>query len=128
MREFFRGWRRKAGCVALVIACTIQAIGAARGSHLLLKMDLILLESDLIPYRIVVARKNLKLVKVASRLSEFSWQLIGGNLSITDEDICYDIPYWSLVLPPTLLSAVLLLWPRPKRARSIAIETELPRR
>ena len=30
MREFFRGWRRKAGCVTLVVAC-VGMVGGVRG-------------------------------------------------------------------------------------------------
>jgi len=41
MGEFFKGWRRKAGCVTLVLAC-VMAVGWVRSQHF----------SDFIKYRI----------------------------------------------------------------------------
>ena len=115
MREFFHGWRRKLGCVTLVMAITIQAIQCARNSGAL-REDMVLLSSLRgTPYRIIIKKRYLQLVNVVDRFSEHAWMIRNGNVSIADEDYCYNISYPSLVLPITLVSAYLILWkPRKK--------------
>ena len=127
MREFFHGWRRKAGCVTLVVALLLMA-GWLRSRNI----------SD----RIVIRRYGHVTEYLVSQQSGFGWSkeiywnLIGAEMltevpyrewlgfrygmKLLPDNLVAKvnvriIPYWSLTIPLTLLSAYLLLWkPRPK--------------
>jgi hypothetical protein len=131
MREFFRGWRRKAGCVALVMACALMGAW---------------IRSRAISDRIVIRRYGHITEYLVSELSGFGWKkeiewsLIAAGGVVTDVPYCewlgfkYGmrfapeaslglvakvnvriVPYWALTVPLTLLSAYLILWkPRTK--------------
>lgn len=97
MREFFNDWRRKAGCVALVMACVVAGMWLRSQFY----------------YDGVISWDNEVEDTVYSTNGSLHWS------SVTREDLTIrtfrSLPYWSIVLPLTLLSAYLLLWkPRPK--------------
>ncbi|MDB5343031.1 MAG: hypothetical protein JWP89_1408 [Schlesneria sp.] len=145
MREFFHGWRRKAGCVALIMACVLM-VGWFRSR---------LVQDEI---RISVCYANLFFNSCNSTLTW--WQLSGLDSAspqcfalqwlthpeirgrmfsfselVTLEEgssltpthvyvpreeqgaalVNWTVPYWSIVLPLTLLSAYLLLVPSRKR-------------
>jgi hypothetical protein len=144
MSEIFRGWRRKAGCVTLAIACLLL-VGWLR--------SLIVID--------IYSTPGKESESLVSGLHGIAWwsndfgrdigngvHALGGWTTISSsywkkgshphdldrikwhwrllgfgygEDIRPDymmtyryIPYWSLVVPVTLLSAYLILW-RPRR-------------
>lgn len=77
MREFFKGWRRKAGCVALTVSCLLMAAW---------------IRSRTIPDRIVIRSYGHVTEYWVSEQSgigwskEVSWNLIGA-------DVLTDVPY-----------------------------------
>ncbi|MBS0201252.1 MAG: hypothetical protein JSS49_00025 [Planctomycetes bacterium] len=148
MREFFKGWRRKLGCVTLLMACMVVAAWLRSG----IRYDFFDLNIAGMTYRLGLHGGNLRFIKQGPSASKqlVSWntgelqellpyqpgqsrdpwdgiavdwrwdwnefhagagQYPGGRLSHT----CFIIPYWSLTVPLTLLSASLLLWKPRKR-------------
>lgn len=107
MREFFRGWRRKAGCglLTLVMVLTgawIRSLSAERYSD--------------VPDNLREAKVGLSIRSFAGscRLVASRFEEHAHALGYYRTDVVV-IPYWSVVWPLTLLSAYLILWkPRPK--------------
>ncbi len=119
MGEFFKGWRRKAGLVTLAMACVLM-IGWMRS----------LAVTDVFSIWINEPRQR-RLLAIESHYGEIGWQdfgsapLIGNpsgwssyanNLRPPDPLAFNTVPYWSLVLPLTLLSAWLILI-KPRKAK-----------
>lgn len=132
MREFFHGWRRKAGVVTLVIACAVTGMWVRSNS-----MD------DEIFFSIGNRRHRFR-----SADSQFSWAAwpeqgwthfhrASGRIEDRELEletppwalyatremppnsiIQWAIPYWYATTPPTLLSAILILWKPRKRKTS----------
>jgi len=111
MGAFFKGWRRKAGSVTLVLACVFTA-GWARSFDTTdyLHIDFTNPEfavlsqggvfSCCIAFRSsVIANSEIILIETRSFDSDRS-QFV---------DLDYAFPYWSIVVPLTLLSPYLLL-------------------
>lgn len=135
MREFFRGWKRKVGCVTLVFACLFSA-GWVRSKtvtdvfHLdsarLLSMDgsLLIEEGDFafgLP-RWTCSRWE-SLSETFRIVFEWEWHFLGlGKGAFGDDPPYWFVPYWSVVTPLTLLSAWLLL--SKPRARKPTIEQQ----
>lgn len=154
MGEFFHGWRRKAGCVTLMMACVLMC-GWIR-SFVGREYALFLCDNDttnrLVSFngKIDWERFHQEGPKRLSR-SQFSdaetilendkkrdcelkWTFLGfgrgeyrselldlfksSNPHLPFESLTQSvwiIPYWSVVLPLTLLSAYLILW-KPRKA------------
>ena len=85
MREFFRGWRRKVGCVTLVMACALALNWAASYSTVNLPEDYY---PDLESHH-----GNIEYTKFVGTRREVVWQ----------------IPYSFVTVPLTLISAYLIL-------------------
>ena len=115
MREFFRGWRRKTGCVTLVMACAL--IGAWLRSYVI--CDEIQISDDHGDIR--------EFASVSGWLYLLDWSYQGDNppraalylASVAPQSFvgCVDcscdelaIPYWLLIAPLCLLSAYWILW------------------
>lgn len=144
MLEFFRGWRRKAGCVTLVMACAVAgmwmrsftifegfwALGP-RGNHGIFSVDGTLRWWTIdFTYRMKPRWYSTRIAGSREILDPWSdgqmeWQrryagfVIGsGYTEALGEPVAkrlWIIPYWPLVLSLTLLSAYLLLWQPRKR-------------
>jgi hypothetical protein len=131
MQAFFRGWRRKGGCVALVMALSVVGIWC---------------RSTVIDDRIIfaIAGRRFTLCSWDGRI--FSSSLTGPEwfdwrwtTSVNDREhfrqqetrffeqlaslpiwengrLALTFHYWILVLPLTLLSAYLILWKPRKRS------------
>ena len=146
MREFFRGWRRKAGCVALVMALAVASAWARSYGTL----DGIQVPDWHRQYGIVSMNGGIQAamcvpVPIANRLVASEW--ITGPVTDAQRADYWStldvewrqkwcgfdfgaatdvptgvrfsfavIPYWSTTIPLTLLSAYLLLWKPRKRA------------
>lgn len=135
MRDFFKGWERKSGCVTLVMACVFMA-GWVRSfvandvidlkEHLTFAsinscMVLVvpeklgsLTESDWEPYweiQPASAPGELESELVTFFTWRFRWFGFGfGDSKNRDDSVCvFVVPYWSVVLPLPLLSTCLLL-------------------
>ena len=124
MREFFHGWRRKAGCVTLVIAISLTCL-LIRGFSI----------ADRVWFGL--GENQHMVCSVDGRIWWFSWRngreyhfSQFASTSVADEisrqrfwmgfhgvfrNAAYSIlPLWYLVLPLTLLSTFLILW-RPRK-------------
>jgi hypothetical protein len=94
MREFFRGWKRKAGCVTLLLACVFAA-GWVRSQN---SIDSFVIS-------------DFEFVSLNGRI-DFGvlWRRVSIGIGEFPEYHAYKcVYYWSLVLPLTLLSAYLLV-------------------
>jgi hypothetical protein len=141
MREFFRGWRRKIGVVPLALAC-VFAMGWVRSRS----------EDDSINFELYNGTwnylgsngGNLTWMTSTSEIDGLTAyeaamavglppderQAVSSNaFSETTKDsrlktTKYVVPYWSIVVPLTALSAGLLLWkPRHKKTAEPIPET-----
>ncbi len=120
MGEFFKGWRRKAGLGTLAMACVL-AVGWMRSYTV---------AADAAWF--VIGSQQQRMVSLSGRVSWKSYPVSGEGVwkvrsyiksgPILSEDLFFRewsiwsawvIPYWSLVLPLTLLSAWLILGNRP---------------
>lgn len=148
MREFFRGWRRKLGCVALVMAFAVLAmwirsyscdewiertrsnvrtsVGSQDGGILLTRQWWAIdshgpwSDSPLRGFSTTDSRRIKNIPYHHGALVDWSYQVAGfyGSSGTDLGGVSFEfrmIPYWSLVLTLTLLSAYLIVWkPRPK--------------
>ena len=98
MGEYFRGWRRKLGLVTLVLACTITGLWRAVPDS---DFDGLSIALDV---QFTVQEAGFQVV----------WQAFSSAVGIS-EQIEWLVPYSTVVIPLTLLSAFLLLFkPRQK--------------
>jgi hypothetical protein len=105
MREFFWGWKRKCGVVTLLIACVFAA-GWVRSCTV----------DD------VFHLFGLRFVSTLGAIerSTVTFRGIGSGFALNDVMVFWRVPYWSIVIPLTLLSAWLLLSnPRTVNPKSI---------
>jgi hypothetical protein len=135
MREFFRGWRRKVGCVTLAMACVFAA-GWVRCHY----------ASDVIEFTVAETLHSFMSGKsgivwysqdgsidrsgdeplyimlgtaaewgIARRSGD--WMFAGFDCRVRKHDGWWTLPFWSIVIPFTLISAwCLLTKPRAKHA------------
>ena len=153
MGEFFKGWRRKVGCVTLVMACVVTLMWMRS-----LDIEDSLTESKELGTTYFVGSRNQQLlwakqegvfwkakgvweehklgsspfVSVQDYQSQSRKNWCGFRFEVGESEmrgpivgkvrlVIVAIPYWSLVLPLTLLSAYLILWkPRKRKAESDA--------
>jgi hypothetical protein len=113
MREFFRGWRRKLGCVTLGLACVVTVFwlrSLATPNESLFFPDK---SADPGSFAGIATRPNtLVILKYDSPLAKDL--ILNGQplmaLTAVISSSC-EIPFWSLVIPVVIFSAILLLWP-----------------
>jgi hypothetical protein len=144
MRDFFQGWRRKAGAVTLVIACIFMA-GWIRG---LSTFDAIFLgtSDSLVTHDLSFSDHGIQWTRtecltekrfrrktewisvpigslnIGKSEREWHWKFRGFGIAIGDSVFrsairtsIRNIPYWAFITPLMLLSAWLLLnKPKPK--------------
>jgi hypothetical protein len=156
MREFFKGWRRKVGCLTLAVACAMMAgwirsirltegfkypkdgstchiessggeikwskVGSPQGVTMLFKHRLSP-KTGWYSSPIQARKPDPMLLGVGEHRE---WGGFRFRAYVIDE-VFFDIPieewavpYWALVLPPTLLSACLMLWKPWKRVKADA--------
>jgi hypothetical protein len=133
MSEFFKGWRRKTGCVALVMACVLMGMWV-RSRYLVDELSA-LMPLDVNNYTLMSYSDCIHMTvwKQAGLTPVEGWRWKSERLdaprSVTiidswavellEDGLLWQIPYWFLVMPLTLLSAYLILWkPRPKERRN----------
>ena len=140
MREFFRGWRRKVGVVTLVMACAVLVVWMRSCAIL----DVFRFSTDhrcqciaSIPgvltwwswdgkdstaqfWEVMNVNSPEGIESLANQnrhRASMGESLSGGAAPIRNMRLAV-IPYWSLVLPLTLLSAYLFLWKPRQRTGS----------
>jgi hypothetical protein len=145
MREFFGGWRRKLGCVALVVSCVFAGLfmrsfafdfGIAGDTYVESSQGYLRwtkysqfagehtpqplrwfshpytgMNGNQFPAKTIGHYRIAGFVIDSHHLVDFD----GNQMHRVDSWI---VPYWSICLPLTALSACLLLWPRRKRKTS----------
>ena len=139
MREFFHGWRRKAGCVTLVMACVLAGLWV----RTMIFADQIVFNIGERTHLIASARSEvvwLSLDRAASgtrwttfpeedlaesmgdkSLSQIVNELVAKQREVGMHAAASSVHYLWPVLILTLLSAYLLLWtPRKRKAESDA--------
>jgi hypothetical protein len=106
MGEFFKPWRWRAGCITLVIGCVFAA---AWVRSIAVHDWFVVIESDEtgVSWHLISDRGILSLERKRSIFSRsisgwYSWK--AGHYVMHN-----GVPYWSIVLPFTLLSAWLLV-------------------
>lgn len=144
MREFFRGWKRKLGVLTLVLACMFAAgwIRSRSFSEGVLHFDGGRRSIAMFSHRSAIHIQQVNYQQPAARpvttvwlreslitekslsldMPELKWRWHWGGFGVREFssqqanlEICV-IPYWSFVIPLTLLSAWLLLSkPRPAK-------------
>ena len=145
MREFFHGWRRKAGVISLVMACLLMAawvrslsihdhfelpIGTSlhyllsRPSGLAWGTETAVPAINYDAKFLWIAEPMVSSVNTDpfAGMSKIHWRRDVGGFhfftQIDEESIIVQwsvVPYWSLTMPMTLLSAYLILWKPRKR-------------
>lgn len=139
MGDFFHGWRRKAGCVTLVMACALtsewtrspttdneiplsRTVGfvSSHGSLTVVVMDRgghraewYPAQSDRIIYH--TGRSWSKKWRRTVAVVNLGTDEYGNAERVEDIARWCRVPYWSIVVPLTLLSAYLILWKPRKR-------------
>ena len=117
MREFFKGWKRKCGCMTLVMATVFMAGWVTSGSyrdHLLIRCGTnsffaFLSEDGSLQCALMSFDNPVKFFRFVS------WQSMPlptqylSIMTFTGFDVHYSAPYWSIVIPLTLISLWLLL-------------------
>ena len=150
MREFFRGWRRKVGCVALVMACVIMGLWfrthfvedvilSGNGKGTIISVQLSRSGLLLNRYEGVVMKPGVKWWRegpVKDQIGpprafftrekvtftrQSQWYVFGSGEIQNDLGNTMSfwvLPFWSIIVPLTLLSAYLILWkPRKRESR-----------
>jgi hypothetical protein len=125
MHEFFNGWRRKAGCVTLMIALLFMG-GWIRSTT---DRDTAVIRTGTNSFFGFESEDgSMRLAHFSSDHPvtffgnfEFESDLRSDALSlmaVVPSELRFAVPYWSIAVPLTLLSAYLILWkPRPKERR-----------
>lgn len=109
MSSFFHGWRRKAGCVTLVMALIVMTAWIRS----LVVTDSVLIWTDTdTAYAVSTTPHQLHLTRMF---------MVGTKLGIIDDDIEWTVSCWWFAIPLTLLSACLLLW---KPGRRVTLQKE----
>ena len=138
MREFFKGWRRKVGCVTLVMAC-VFAVGwvrslTRRDTFDFGRVEIVSLESSLAVA--IWPRSNLRLPQWFTEDSRSIDSVFGphgcrsrgagfwsSGIADLQSTLIVVAPYWSIVIPLTLLSAYLLL-SKPRVAKTTSAQPD----
>jgi hypothetical protein len=127
MREFFQGWRRKMGCIALVMACVVM-IGWLRSCN---RCELIFFASSDRQHAVLAIDDGLSWMGWnPTEIKKFApfddWQSYEANefpsiktslgaIRTLDSLKEWHVPWPLVVIPLTLLSAYLILWKPRKR-------------
>lgn len=127
MREFFHGWRRKAGCIALLMASVLMAcwIRSLRFTDSI-AFPIQTRQYIVSTYQGVVFWAGLE-AGFVEWSCEFSKPPDEPLFAVRDDQLLptfestdgmevWTVPYWSVTIPLTFLSAYLLLWKPRKRS------------
>lgn len=126
MGEFFRGWRRKVGCVTLMMALVL-VVGRMRS--LLWEDEIPLPSIYIIPPMMIIAPTMHWIISSDNMLQY--WKLPPDyytSLRPVEPRMFFCIPYGSIAVPLTLLSAYLILW-KPRKGgtyQSVSSPCEQP--
>lgn len=142
MFEYFSGWRRKAGVVTLILSCTLLA-GWVRS---LKKRDFLEVDSATTTYRLASGLAELRLIRAIPNAGrglawtnqditiedskwgrwegyemQWEWDFAPFNIGVGTiggvEAMVVAFPYWSIILPITVLSTWCLVSKRCQPAK-----------
>jgi hypothetical protein len=138
MGEFFKPWRRKIGCVTLVMALVFM-LGWVRS--LVVQDDIWIVVEDGTRYGLKSWEGGIEYLKMdignsfphfgrraivfrKKRATQPLW-ILRDSMLANDTRVLVNwvgFPYWSIVIPLTLLSAYLILWPGKQPAKRLQID------
>jgi len=128
MSSFFHGWRRKIGCVTLVMAAAVTC--AWTRSDVI--ADFLIVDFGTVGYRIRSLDGLLKFIHCSHPVEDpcVHWgycpvsKLLPGRQSDQIRIVAFSFPHFVFAVPLTLLSAYLLLCPgkRPERKAKAPVE------
>jgi len=131
MGDFFHGWRRKAGCVTLVMAMifasgwtrSLSAIDTFRISTIRYDTFICFSTSGEIWCKRMPSNYGPPAIRwYSEERLDYRIESLKSYYGIKPNDS--GIPYWSIVVPFILLSAYLLLWPDKRRERKAKAPVE----
>jgi hypothetical protein len=135
MGEFFCGWRRKLGCVTLVVACVatagwgrsfsdtdiIEFYVGKNSTEVLYSFDCSVVwkrfhdeeSHDEISFPMWDTCPQTDYAFFDDPKFDWNWRWAGFGVGAcyTEAAVLWIVPYWSITVPLTLLSAYLILWP-----------------
>lgn len=107
MKEFFKGWRRKVGCVTLAAACLFVA-GWVRST---------VVDDYVTAFnRSFFSSRGRFYLGPQFSLEWRSWAWDSGPGLLPPDFLLQGVPYSIVAIPLTLLSIYLILWPTLQRA------------
>ena len=114
MKEFFHGWRRKTGIITLVMACLFATVWVRS----LFIEDVVIFLDGFRHHTLISLSGNVYWDSEAEstfdpgRFTWFTYDLRNPTMlasSLESVEEAFRIPYWSITVPLTVLSAYLLL-------------------
>jgi hypothetical protein len=144
MREFFKGWRRKVGCVTLMMSLVLMA-GWIRSTYC---EDVLMLTNwprrtavdslsgslywstwedpqERLRHSPIIHWDRIDALRVREPVTaEMIQEAVSNSVTNFKRDVVspkvinISIPYWSITIPLTLLTAYLILWKPRKRLQS----------
>lgn len=132
MRDLFQGWRRKVGCVALVMACIItglwvrtlffadqlQCVIGGRTNYLISFRSgfcWMSVDGDASMMWTTITTEKLQSMYDQQTIPQISSSFVAQHSASGLHPGCCYLLYWWLALPLTLVAAYLILWkPQPK--------------
>lgn len=137
-RGCFRGWKRQAGCVMLVMACMSAAgwirskdrcdsldarrVMIASGNNSLFLLMFTAKADETRQHLALPGWESITIAELDDELSHLNWQYrrLGFGRAASGVYELWSIPYWLIVIPLASLSAYLLLSkPRPKTQQQV---------
>lgn len=121
MKDFFHGWRRKAGVVTLGLACAVmgmwvRSLRSFDAAYFMMegRQHAVYSVNASLNWSAWKHERDMELNKLASQaMPAYDWWIVaampGGEYDYNEHGR-WSIPNLSIVLPLTLLSAYLLLW------------------
>lgn len=121
MSHFFKGWRRKAGCAALVLACGLMIANVR--SYMISDCLFFPIGDELGAITSLRGGLDFKTLKVSrerlgGRLLHWTAQPVLKNMR-RNPLFDHTVSYLTLVVPATLVSAYLCLWKPRKREKAL---------
>lgn len=133
MNTFFRGWRRKTGCLTLVMALAVMSmwIRSAYVKDVFIPPRWVGLNAALFSLEHSIAYQHFNATvtppepfwvsfpitgsEINAAGDRWKWRCNGFGYISNSEGYCLMAPYWCFAVPLTMLSACLILWTPRKR-------------
>lgn len=128
MGDFFKGWRRRAGCATLLLAIGLTSLWVRSVFYL----DQLVFNFQARTHIVGSCRTSVYWMSLDEKCSGMRWDVIPVDVELSlprlldaavaeqkeagmNPAVSYAF-YWCFVMPLTVLSAYLILWPQQRRA------------